>query len=105
MATKLYKKTDTWGPYEREGYSDSQKIVAYTATRPAERAQTSNWLRIEEWIALLGFVSAVAWSVFIVSGSYPNLDRLWQTPGPIEACAVAALIWLHAKWRRSVRPR
>ena len=105
MATTTYTKTDTWGTYEREGYSQTQKVAVYVATKPVVHEQGTDWARVEEWIACMGAFGALAWSARIVSRTYPLLDALWETPGPLEACAIAALVWLHAKWRRSVRVR
>lgn len=44
----------------------------------------------------------VIWIVTIVSKQLEAAGI--QIPsGPLEACAVGILIWLHAKWRGSVR--
>ena len=101
MATHTYTKTDTWGPYEREGYVERPR-VAYAPVKPAG-PRGNPWLKVEEWIASLGGAAALGWSAYLAAANYPNTDLLWQTPGPLEVCGIAALVWLHAKWRRSVR--
>lgn len=103
MATPVYTNTDSWGRYEREGYSDHTKVVAYAPAKAAPSGRSFDLIRAEEWIASLGACGALLWSAHIVSDSLPNLNTLWETPGPLETCSIAAIIWLHAKWRRAVR--
>ena len=86
---------------ERLGYE-----VNYAVQRSAksvDRAPMWRRIRIEERIGSLTFWGAVAWAVQIATKDIANFMRLLLTPGPLELGAVGLLIWLHAKWRRSVR--
>jgi len=35
------------------------------------------------------------------------MSSLWDfsitQPGPLEVCALGIMVWLHAKWRRSIK--
>ena len=104
MATQVYGKRDVWGN-EREGYCHSQTVIAYAPAQPTVLPKSWDWLRFEEWLSSLGAAVALGWSVYVLTKNYPRLDVLWETSGPLEFCAITALVWLHAKWRRSVRPR
>ncbi len=101
MATKSVVHRDVWG-HEREGYSEARQ-VAYAPAKPVSVHSVPGWLRFEQNLGSLGAGAGVIWAVQIATSNLPNLDALLETPGPLEACAVGALIWLHAKWRRSVR--
>ena len=90
---------------ERVGYN-----VNYAAPRSAKQIdQIPFWRRIrtEQRIGSLTFWGGVIWAVQIgtkdFSSLVSNLFRLALTLGPKEVCALGLLIWLHAKWRRSVR--
>jgi cytosine/uracil/thiamine/allantoin permease len=86
---------------ERVGYE-----VSYVVPRAAKAIDTLPlWRRIrtEERIGSLTFWGGSAWAVQIATKDISNLFRLLLTSGPLEVCAVGLLIWLHAKWRRSVR--
>jgi hypothetical protein len=55
--------------------------------------------------AQLGSVIAaggVVWTIAIISQQL-GVAGLQLPSGPLEACAVGILIWLHGKWRGSVR--
>lgn len=86
---------------ERLGYN-----VNYAAPRAAKSIEvTPLWRRIrtEERIGSLTFWGGVAWAVQIATKDIANFMRLLLTPGPLEVCGIGLLVWLHAKWRRSVR--
>jgi hypothetical protein len=57
----------------------------------------------EESLSSLVAAGGIIWSV---QEATKGLAELWQLrllpPGPLEVCAIGILIWLHAKWRRSV---
>jgi hypothetical protein len=57
----------------------------------------------EESVGSLIAAGGIVWSV---QEATKSLAELWQLrllpPGPLEVCAIGILIWLHAKWRRSV---
>jgi hypothetical protein len=60
-------------------------------------------IRGEESLGSLVAAGGIIWSV---QEATKGLAELWQLkllpPGPLEVCALGVLIWLHAKWRRSV---
>ncbi len=101
MATKSVMHRDMWG-HEREGYTERRQ-VSYAPARPVAALSAPAWVRFEENLGSLGASAGVVWGVQVATSHLSNLEALLETPGPLEACAVAALIWLHAKWRRSVR--
>ena len=46
------------------------------------------------------------WGAHVSTNNFTNLNALFPLPsGPMEICAVGILIWLHAKWRLSVREK
>ena len=101
MATKTIAHRDVWG-HEREGYTE-QREVAYAPAKSVSATLPPSWLRIEENLGSLGASAGVVWGVQVATSHLPNIEALLETPGPLEVCALSALIWLHAKWRRSVR--
>jgi hypothetical protein len=56
--------------------------------------------RVGSVIAGLGLI----WTAAAVT---MGLTDIWQfrllPPGPLEICAIGILVWLHAKYRRSLR--
>jgi len=86
---------------EKVGYN-----VNYAAPRSVKAIdQVPFWRRIrtEERLGSLTFWGGVIWAVQVGTKDISNLFRLVLALGPKEVCAVGLLIWLHAKWRRSVR--
>ncbi len=55
-------------------------------------------IHFEEQIASLVAAGGILWAVQVATAGF---DRI--PPGPLEVCSVAILVWLHAKWRRSIR--
>ena len=46
------------------------------------------------------------WAAYVSTAGFSNLQTLFPLPsGPLEVCGLGVLIWLHAKWRRSIRQR
>jgi len=96
-------------PIQTEWLPDRERVgyeVTYTKPRAARSIERIGfWQRIktEERIGSLVFWGGVCWAVQIVTKDIANLYRLLLTPGPLEVSAIGVLIWLHAKWRRSVR--
>lgn len=104
MATKTVVHRDVWG-HEREGYVD-QREVAYAAAKPAMAASApSPWVWLEERLGPMGSAAGIVWGVQVLTSHVSHWDAVWETPGPLEVSAIGILIWLHAKWRRSVRLR
>ena len=93
----------------REGYVDTRSkfipVVEIPKTRKKKTGQgTLMSVRAEERLGSLLAAAGTAWLVYVATVDF---NRLWQMrimpPGPIEVCAVGILMWLHAKWRRSIK--
>lgn len=86
---------------EREGYRGRHgKVPARSISNSAGGFR----IRTEERLGSLISAVGVIWAVHEVSKAFAGL---WKfsilPPGPLEVCAIGILIWLHAKWRRSVK--
>ena len=44
----------------------------------------------------------IIWIAQAATQNFTSFTNLLLPPGPLEACAVGILIWLHSKWRASV---
>jgi hypothetical protein len=84
---------------EREGYRGPHGEV------PVKKPSGGEFLRIRTEERLASLISAVG-VTWTVQDATKDLAGLWRfsilPPGPLEVCAMGVLIWLHAKWRRSV---
>jgi len=84
---------------EREGYRGHHGDV------PAQKQSGGELLSIPMEERLGSLISGVG-VIWTVQEATKDLAGLWQfsilRPGPLEVCAIGILIWLHAKWRRSV---
>jgi len=84
---------------EREGYRGHHGDV------PANKPSGGELLRVRTEERLGSLISAVG-VIWTVQDATKDLAGLWRfnilPPGPVEVCAIGILIWLHAKWRRSV---
>jgi hypothetical protein len=93
----------------REGYQ--QPPVRHAAGVPMQKNRASvaaeNTLariRREERLGSLVAAAGTIWTVYVATYNYTNLWRLqFSPPGPLETAALGILIWLHAKWRRSLK--
>ena len=57
----------------------------------------------QERIGSLISAAGIAWGVKVETESFSNLSRLMlPTGGPLELCALGLLLWIYAKYRRSV---
>jgi hypothetical protein len=56
----------------------------------------------EERIASLIAAAGVIWAVKVTTSSMLPAYATLITTGPMEICALGILMWLHAKWRRTV---
>lgn len=102
MATRPVKP-DAWG-YERIGYTD-ERVVAYAPATAGATDPAVSWLRWERRVATALLAFGVLWGLHVLEPDFSNRSVLWQTPGPLESCGLAALLFLHTKWHGSVRPR
>ncbi len=59
-------------------------------------------IRAEEHIGILLAMGGVSWAVFRLRMFLMYLSPQWMWTGPLQVCALGLLIWVHAKWRRSV---
>jgi len=61
-------------------------------------------IQTEERLGSLIAAGVLMWTVRVGT---QDLASIWQLtvlpPGPLEICAIGILVWLHAKWRRSVK--
>jgi hypothetical protein len=61
-------------------------------------------IQTEERLGSLISAGGVIWAVSAVT---KDLSSIWRfsilPPGPMEVCAIGILIWLHAKYRRSLK--
>ncbi|MGA2001140.1 MAG: hypothetical protein ABSG52_14205 [Terriglobales bacterium] len=57
----------------------------------------------EEWIASLIAAAGVSWAIGVAATSMLPAYAMELTVGPLETCAIGILIWLHAKWRRTLK--
>ncbi len=55
--------------------------------------------RIGGVVASIGII----WATHLITRDFSGFDNLTLPPGPLEVCAVGVIIWLHAKWRSSLR--
>jgi hypothetical protein len=102
MASKSFAHRDMWG-HEREGYAHERPEVAYAPAKPLAGISAPKWLHWEERLGSLGAGIGTIWGVHVTATHLRIVDALWETPGPLEVCAIGSLIWLHAKWHRSTR--
>lgn len=64
-------------------------------------------VRVETLIACVIAALGIVWGVYLVTSRYTDMQSAWSTlvgsTGPREVCGVGVLVWLHTKWRKSVR--
>lgn len=94
----------------REGYIQSPNkfipVVAIPKTTKKKQSSEGGLLsgRTEERLGSLLAASGTAWLVYVAT---TDLAHLWQMRvmqiGPVEVCVLGILLWLHAKWRRSIK--
>ncbi len=93
---------DFW-PAEREGFSE-QLRPAYAAVRFTPSPPRRRWVRLEESAGALIAGAGLCWAADAVGREFALVLRFGIWPaGPLELCACGILVWMHAKWRRSVR--
>lgn len=98
-------------PREREGYE-----VDYGAPRHRVSYNLVSCggpsIEIEPWwkrpateaqLGLLMFGGGAIWAAKVETVRLANIFQLLTTTGPVEIAAIGLLVWLHAKWRKSIR--
>jgi hypothetical protein len=93
-----------YGPARhRVGYN-----VVYDGPLAAKGVEIEPWWKrpaTEARLGLITFGGGAIWAARVQTIQIANIFHLLLTPGPLEISAIGLLIWLHAKWRRSVRIR
>ncbi len=102
-----YQNDDVGWDRGREGYVDVPQAAKYTPVAKAAKppAPSSSFsIRGQERIASLIAAGGMIWAVYVATSDYDSLLRLQiMPPGPVEVCGLGILLWLHAKWRRSLK--
>ena len=107
--TKYNQNDDIGWDSRREGYlQSSNKFVPVVAVPKAAKKQSSEGtllsVRTEERLGSVLAASGTAWLVYAATA---DLAHLWQMRvmqvGPVEVCVLGILLWLHGKWRRSIK--
>lgn len=94
----------------REGYIETRSkfVPVVNVPKPTKTKGSGQGgllsIRTEEQLGSILAAAGTAWLVYVATTDFNNM---WQMrimpPGPIEVCAIGILMWLHAKWRRSMR--
>jgi hypothetical protein len=93
----------------REGYVETKAKFVPVVTIPKEIPKDPGQggllsVRAEQRLGCLIAAAGAIWAVHVMTIDFNNL---WQMPvlpaGPCEVSAVGILMWLHAKWRRSIK--
>ena len=75
--------------------------------KPAGKANERQFflrIRTEELFGSLLAAAGTIWATYIATKDYTSLLHMQiMPPGPVEVCALGILVWLHAKWRRSMK--
>jgi len=101
MVSKAPSRGDVW----------ENEVVDYSANmgtpRPIRRRARGHHFLVgtEEWIANSLQIGGALWGVYVLLKQPQPWESLIMTPGPLETIGVGALLWLHAKWRNSVKAR
>jgi len=93
----------------REGYLDlPQKPVYAPVAKPGQKGKGSNEpllsIAMEERLGSLITAGGMIWGAYAATVHFTGVIGFdLVPPGPIEACALGILVWLHGKWRRSTK--
>lgn len=90
--------------HERVAYTASDAIYIAKQQKQAKVRVQVGSIRKEERFGSLLAAAGTIWATHVATRDYASL---WQfeilRPGPLEVCALGILVWLHAKWRRSIQ--
>ena len=87
----------------REGYLHPSAHIHKTAKKTSGRASLLS-IPAEERIGSLIAAGGTIWATYAATVDFAGLWRMQiMPPGPVEVCVLGILMWLHAKWRRSLR--
>jgi len=85
----------------------NQYIGRVPAPQPASQPGGQRYLlriRTEELVGSLIASAGTIWATYVATRDYNSLLHMQiMPPGPVEVCALGILVWLHAKWRRSMK--
>jgi len=100
---------DFW-PAEREGYSDTPRAayVAVAPSTPATPERRGLSIRAESRIGILIMLPGIIWFIYntLTQPGYLMIASVILPPtGPVGVTGIGILVWLHAKWRHSIRVR
>ncbi len=59
----------------------------------------------QEQIGSLVAAGGIIWAAKIASLAFYQMPVADFPRGPLEVCSAGVVVWLHAKWRRSIRLR
>jgi len=99
-------------PRQRQGYEIDygapRQRVGYNVDGPRgnKGVEFESWWKrpaTEAHLGLITFGGGAIWATKVETIDISNFVHLLMTPGPLELSAIGLLIWLHAKWRLSVR--
>ena len=89
--------------HQRLAYTASDAIYIVKQQKRAKVRVQESSIRTEERFGSLLAAAGTIWATHVATRDYASL---WQVqilrPGPLEVCAIGILVWLHAKWRRSI---
>jgi hypothetical protein len=61
-------------------------------------------IKTEERLGSLIAAGGIVWASYVVTKNFAGVLQLPPLPaGPLEIAAIGILVWLHAKWRRSLK--
>jgi hypothetical protein len=88
----------------REAYVQSQNKFVPVVAIPKQKKQEGDSVRTEVRLASLIAAGGMIWAIYVATVDYNDLWHMKiMPPGPVEVCALGVLMWLHAKWRRSLK--
>jgi len=88
------------------GEPASYPVVAVGPIRKRTPVEHKSWwkrIKTEERFGSLIASAGLLWGTQVLTVDIHDVNSLMRSPGPMEICAIGILIWLHAKWRRSVQ--
>ncbi|MGA9978780.1 MAG: hypothetical protein WBQ08_09105 [Candidatus Sulfotelmatobacter sp.] len=80
------------------------RVPAPKPASPPSRPRYILRIRTEELLGSLLAAAGTIWATYVATSDYTSLLHMQiMPPGPVEVCALGILVWLHAKWRRSLK--
>jgi len=90
-----------------EDVAGNEDVARDKAHPVRSRTRITAWIvdiRTEERIASLIAAASMVWTVDLVTDKFAGLAGMPAIPQELTGtCAIATLIWIHAKWRRAVQ--